>query len=127
MRFATSTHIKAPASAVWKVLTDLGAWPSWNTTVISTEGQAVLGGKVTVRVKVNPGRAFPVKVTALEVPSRMVWTGGMPLGLFVGTRTFTLTPHGDTTDFAMDEVYSGPLASMITRSKAVKYGSSAPF
>ena len=38
----------------------------------------------------------------------MVWSGGMPLGLFTGTRTFTLTAKGDgTTDFHMQEVYAG--------------------
>jgi hypothetical protein len=48
---------------------------------------------------------------------RMVWAGGMPLGLFTGTRNFVLTPtaSGDV-DFAMDETYRGVLAPLITRS-----------
>ena len=47
---------------------------------------------------------------------RMVWNGGMPLGLFSGVRTFTLTPTGDGTRFSMREVYSGLLAPLICRS-----------
>ena len=34
----------------------------------------------------------------------------MPLGLFRGTRTYRSRPVGDATEFAMDEVYTGPLA-----------------
>jgi hypothetical protein len=34
----------------------------------------------------------------------MVWVGGMPLGLFKGTRTFTLAPgQGGATQFTMRE------------------------
>jgi len=41
----------------------------------------------------------------------------MPLGLFTGTRTFTVTPQPDGgTAFAMSEEFGGLLASLITRS-----------
>ena len=41
----------------------------------------------------------------------------MPLGLFKGVRTFTLTPKGNgVTEFAMREDYSGLLAGLITKS-----------
>lgn len=46
----------------------------------------------------------------------MVWSGGMPLGLFKGVRTYTLKPNATGTDFSMEECYSGLLAPMITRS-----------
>jgi hypothetical protein len=47
----------------------------------------------------------------------MAWTGGMPFGLFSGTRTFTLTPtpNGEVV-FTMREAIAGPLAGLITRS-----------
>jgi hypothetical protein len=116
MHFATRTRIAAPASAVWDILADLPRWPEWNTTVIATEGDVGLGAKVAVTVTANPGRAFATKVTSLEPPHHMVWRGGMPLGLFSGTRTYQLTDIEGATDFEMSEVYAGPLASMITRS-----------
>jgi hypothetical protein len=74
------------------------------------------GEKVTVRTEVSPGRAFPVKVTALEAPRRMVFTGGMPMGLFRGERTYTLTPSDGGTAFRMREEYTGPLLGMIWKS-----------
>jgi uncharacterized protein YndB with AHSA1/START domain len=116
MRFATRTTIAAAPEQVWAILTDLPQWPTWNTTVISTDGHVALGSKVSVTVKANPGRAFAVKVKTLDAPSRMTWVGGMPLGLFAGTRTYTLTPQDGGTEFAMEEVYTGPMAGLITKS-----------
>jgi hypothetical protein len=71
---------------------------------------------VTLRAKASPGRAFPVLVSVFEAPARMVWTGGMPLGLFTGTRTLTLTsaPGGGVV-FVMREGFAGLLAGLITR------------
>ena len=41
----------------------------------------------------------------------------MPLGLFRGVRTFTLTPSGDgSTTFEMVEVFSGLLEPLISKS-----------
>ena len=41
----------------------------------------------------------------------------MPLGLFKGVRTYTLTPQGDgTTEFSMEEVFSGLLEPLISKS-----------
>jgi hypothetical protein len=41
----------------------------------------------------------------------------MPLGLFKGVRTFTLTPQGSgATKFTMREEYTGPLLGMIWKS-----------
>jgi len=116
MRFATRTTIAAPPERVWAILTDLSQWPQWNTTVISTDGKVALGAKVKVTVKANPGRAFAVTVKTLDAPRTMTWVGGMPLGLFAGTRTYTLTPVGDSTEFAMEEVYTGALAGLFTKS-----------
>src|SRR5437763_16955555 len=43
--------------------------------------------------------------------------GGMPLGLFRGVRSFTVTSMADgEVGFAMGEAYSGLLAPLITRS-----------
>jgi uncharacterized protein YndB with AHSA1/START domain len=115
--FATTIAIAAPAETVWALLTDAAGYPRWNSTVEKIEGQIALGRKVTLRAKASPGRAFPVLVSVFEAPARMVWTGGMPLGLFTGTRTLTLTsaPGGGVV-FVMREGFAGLLAGLITRS-----------
>lgn len=115
--FRTSAVIQAPAETIWKILTDGSRWTEWNSTVSKLEGRIALGEKVIVSVKANPGRAFPLTVTEFAAPHRMVWSGGMPLGLFTGARTYTLTPRGDgSTEFTMHEQFTGLLAPLIGKS-----------
>jgi hypothetical protein len=116
-RFATRTTINARAEAIWSLLTDAQHYSSWNTTVSHIDGRIALGENVTVHVKAAPGRAFPVRVVAFETPRRLVWSGGMPFGLFVGERTFALVSAGsEATEFTMTEEYAGLLAPLITKS-----------
>jgi hypothetical protein len=112
--FEASATIAAPPEAVWKILIDAEAYPSWDSGVVSVDGSISEGNTITVHAAINPGRSFPVKVTDFEPPSKMKWTGGMPMGLFVGERTFTLTASGDGgTVFDMREEYHGPMTAMI--------------
>jgi hypothetical protein len=58
-----------------------------------------------------------VSVTELEPMRRMVWKGGMPLGLFSGRRTFTLAPRADGfVDFTLNIRFSGLFSSLIAKS-----------
>jgi hypothetical protein len=115
-RFHVAIHIRAPQAEIWKLLTDAAGWPSWNTTVDRVEGKIAPGETVTVHAKLSPGRAFPVKVSSFEPPRTMVWSAGMPLGLFKGTRTFLLTPRDGGVEFSMTEEFTGLMAPLITRS-----------
>jgi hypothetical protein len=115
--FDVKTSIHATPERIWGLLTDAAGYSRWNNTVSKIDGKIALGERVTVHAKINPGRAFPVKVTEFEAPRRMVWTGGMPLGLFMGERTFTLqTGAGRDVEFSMREEYTGLLAGLIGRS-----------
>jgi hypothetical protein len=117
-RFATRTTIHASPETIWAILTDASAYPSWNTTVTKVEGTIAVGHKVTVHAKISPDRSFPVKVSTLDAPKKMVWTGGMPIGfLFKGERTFLLTPQSDgLVEFSMEEIFDGLFSGMITKS-----------
>jgi uncharacterized protein YndB with AHSA1/START domain len=112
---ATST-IAASPDDVWAVLVDAGNWPRWDSGVDAVDGTLAEGQKITIRSAAAPGRAFPVKVTAFEPFRRLVFSGGMPLGLFRGTRTYTLTPDGAGTVFHMREEYTGPMVGLIWKS-----------
>ena len=117
MRFyeATSDIVADPAG-VWSVLTDGAGWPTWDSGVDAVEGSITPGAKITVRSQAAPGRAFPVRVTAFEPPARLVFTGGMPMGLFRGVRTFTVTAAPGGSTFRVREEYTGPLLPLIWRS-----------
>ena len=113
----SSASIEAAPGAIWRILTDARGFADWDSGVVSVEGEIAPGEKLKIVSEANPGRAFPAKVTEFEPAERMVWSGGMPLGLFKGVRTFTLTPGaGGSTEFKMREEYTGPLLPMIWRS-----------
>jgi hypothetical protein len=112
---ATAT-IQASPERIWEILTDSGGYPSWDSGVQGIDGTIAPGNKITVRSEANPGRAFPVKVTEFDPGRSMTWSGGMPLGLFNGVRTYRLSPAGDgATRFDMREEYTGPLLPLIWR------------
>jgi hypothetical protein len=115
--FEANATIDATPDAIWTILTDAPGYPTWDSGVDSVTGRIAPGEKITVHSQVAPGRAFPVQVTEFSPGRTMVWSGGLPLGLFKGVRTFTLAPQtGGATTFTMREEYSGPLAPLITRS-----------
>lgn len=115
--FATTILIHAASERIWSLLTDAAGYPTWNSTVERVEGTISPGERLEVYAKATPGRAFPLRVTGFEPGRSMIWSGGMPMGLFKGTRTFTLTPRGSgLTEFAMREEFGGLLAPIVTRS-----------
>lgn len=114
--YQADSIISAAPQDVWPVLTDIAAWPRWDSGVSSVEGRLAVGEKLRIAVDANPGRTFPVTVTTIAEPERMVFRGGFPLGLFTGERTYTLRSEGTGTRFTMVETYTGPLARMVFRS-----------
>lgn len=109
---ATST-IKASPDKIWGILTDAPGFTKWDSGVVQVEGRIAPGEKIKVTSSANPKRPFPVKVTEFSPGKKMVWSGGMPMGLFKGVRTFTLTPDDGGTRVDVREVYTGPLLPMI--------------
>jgi len=117
MEYRVETLIQADPERIWPILADAPSWPEWNSGVERVEGQIAPGERIKVVSELNPGRAFPVKVTELEPGRGMTWTGGMPLGLCKGVRTFELRPEADgATRFTMQERFSGPLLALMGRS-----------
>lgn len=115
--YSVTRNIDAPPEKVWALLTDASSYADWNPTIISIEGPIAEGSTVRLVSTVNPKRAFSLKVSDVRAPHKMVWSDGMPLGLFKGVRTYNLEPlDGGATEFTMAEVYSGLLAPMITKS-----------
>ena len=116
MQYAVSISINAPAEKIWGLLTDAANYPNWNSTVSKVEGQIVQGEQIKVFAKISPDRAFPVSVSELTAPQKMVWSGGMPLGLFKGIRTFTLTPKDGAIEMSMKEDFGGLMLPLISMS-----------
>lgn len=114
--FSATATITASSDRIWEILTDADKFPEWEPGVIRIEGTIALGEKITVYTKLSPDRAFPVTVSEFVPGKKMVWSSSMPLGLFKGERTFTLTPVGeDKVEVVTKEEFSGPLLFLIGR------------
>jgi len=116
--YVTVSRIRATPGLAWLVLTDATAYADWNPEIVGIDGCIALNERITARVRLGSGaiRLVTMQVTTFEPPSRMEWTGGLPLGLFVGRRTFTITPVDGAVEFRMHLRMSGPLAPLILKS-----------
>ena len=114
--YTVSREIRAPAELVWGLLTDASSYRDWNPAVLSIEGAMAPGNRIKLVSIASPNRTFTLEVTSMQAPERMVWSDGMPLGLFRGVRTYQLHPVGAGTTFSMTEEFTGPLSGLIARS-----------
>jgi hypothetical protein len=114
--YSTSIQISATRERVWSVLVhDLPEDPA-TFGILRIEGTISENGRIKLWSEVDPKRAFALKVRTFDAPKKMVWQGGMPFGLFTGTRSFELTDLGGSTTFKMQEVFSGALSGLIVKS-----------
>ena len=116
MKFEVRRDIAASAERVWSIMTDAKALQNGSFGITRIEGEIKPGGKIKLWSEVNPGRAFPLKVTGWIPGRSMTWEGGMPFGLFKGVRSYTLAPAPGGVSFHLEEVYSGLLSGLITKS-----------
>ena len=110
--YSVERQIAAPPAALWAKLTDGPGFCGWNSTIDYFEGDIAVGSRLRIQVPLAPGRTFEPKVVVLEPETRMVWQDGF-FPMFQGTRTFTLTPEGDSTRFVMTERFRGLMLPMI--------------
>ncbi|MFN0100054.1 MAG: SRPBCC family protein [Gemmatimonadaceae bacterium] len=108
-----ATTIRATPERVWALLTDAAGIPSWTSTVTRIDGRIALGERLTIVVPYSK-RTFPVTVDVFDAPSRLVWSDGN--AIFRGVRTYTITPSGPLTTFAMEEVFTGVMLPLIAGS-----------
>ena len=115
-RYEVTRSIDAPADTVWSLLTDADSYAAWNKAVVSIEGPIHQGNTIKLVSIADPKRTFKLDVVEMQAPQHMVWSDGMPLGLFTGRRTYTITRSEDEgCEFTMVEEFTGPLAALITR------------
>ncbi len=116
---ATSYHVErridASPERVWEILTDTSKYADWNRAVVSIEGTIGVGNTISLVSIANPKQTFKLHITEMTPPNRLVWSDGMPLGLFKGERTYLIQPREGVTHFEMTEEFSGLLAGVFTK------------
>ena len=114
--YEATTWIHATPARVWAVLTDVEAWPTWESGITTAKGTCRLGQTLAVGAEVAPGRTFKVKVSQMAPPAKLELSMGMPFGLFKGVRTYTIDEVNGGTQFTLHEQFSGPMLGVIGKS-----------
>jgi hypothetical protein len=114
----TEVQIAAPPDAVWAVLTDFAAFPSWNPFVRALDGELRVGAKLRVLLQPPGGRAmtFRPRLRAVEPARELRWLGRLVIpGLFDGEHAFVLEPHAAGTRFIQRERFTGLLVPLLEK------------
>jgi hypothetical protein len=107
-------NIRATAPSIWHILSDAKGFPRWNSTITGIDGEIRDGERLRLHVP-GTARTFTPRVSGLVPNQRMTWIGGLS-PIFTGIRTFVLRPRADgSTDFSMDERFSGVMLPLIAR------------
>jgi hypothetical protein len=123
---ATHLTVSAPVEDVWKTLTDLAGYRTWNPFITAAAGTFSVGERLDLTIQPPGGRAMAFKpwVTAVEQHHYVEWLGRLALpGIFDGRHSFTLTPMtGGRTLLQQSETFTGVLipftGSMLARTRA---------
>ena len=108
---AAEALINAPSSTVWDIITDTRNYAVWDSGITHITGELRNGGTIRIRTRTAGNRIVRVRVQ--QMPGEvMTWTGGLPLGLFTGLCTFTLSSQGGMTHLRVNVEFSGPLRGL---------------
>lgn len=102
--------IAAPRPAVWAILADVAAWPSWNPAIRESVRDPDLEVGARFRFSTEIG-TLKCKVTAVDSPRSLSWRGRV---LALGERqTWTLEPTETGTHVAVQAEMTGPVARLL--------------
>ncbi len=115
----TSIFIDASPSRVWQVLTDFGAFPTWNPFIRAISGPLQEGARLSIEIT-PPGRAamrFRPTVLVVKPDQELRWRGSLLIpGLFSGEHSFQLRPEEESrTHLIHGEAFSGLLVGPFAR------------
>jgi hypothetical protein len=112
----TKIDIKAPAKRVWEVLTKFEDFPHWSRFILSIEGEASPGSRLSVHLN-DGGGAMRLRPTvqASKEGVELRWRGTVGSSfLFTGEHRFHLDPQEDgTTRLTHSEKFGGILVPLL--------------
>ncbi len=115
----TEVWIDRPPTAVWPVLTNTAAYPSWNPTINHIDGPLREGAsiRVTTHIRRFGINTYRGEVLTVEPFRELRWQGSHPIpGLFAGERSFRLEASGTRTHLIQTEQFTGLLVGRLTES-----------
>lgn len=105
-------EVATSPEAVWDLLADIRAWPSWNPDVkeVSLEGEIAEG--TVFRWKAGPG-TITSTLRLVDRPRGLGWTG-RTFGIDA-VHVWRFEQHGETTVVSMEESFEGLTARLFRR------------
>lgn len=116
----TQVSIHASVEEVWQVLMHWEDYSSWNPFIVSIEGTAKVGTKLTNTLTLprRKPQVFKPKIVVIEPNRELRWIGHLGLkGIFDGEHYFKLSPTDNQkgTSFVQGEKFSGVLNAFIMK------------
>lgn len=110
----TSITIKSTPEKVWAVFTNFQAYPDWNPSIKSLNGEVKVGEKIEVALE---GMKFKPKVLVFEKNKELEWLGHLLFpGLFDGKHRFLIIERGNgTITFEQSEKFRGILVPLLRK------------
>jgi len=80
LSYEASATLNASAAAVWQVLSEVEAWPTWTATMSAVQGREGPALKLGASFTIHQPRLRPATwvVTALDPPRTFQWTSRSP-------------------------------------------------
>jgi uncharacterized protein YndB with AHSA1/START domain len=103
-------EVAAAPEIVWRVLTDIANWPSWNPDVKSATLEGLLAAGTQFRWKAGPG-TITSTLQNVEPPRRIDWTGST-FGI-KAIHVHQLEQRGSTTLVRSAESWDGLVARLL--------------
>lgn len=114
----TSIGIEAPASSVWKLLTDFAGYPKWNPFITRIAGELKLGSRIDADIIFSGGKTVTINPTivGLESERELSWRGRIGSGLFTSEHRLEIRPvtHNRVV-LVQVEKFTGPVVSIVAK------------
>jgi hypothetical protein len=118
LHLTTSIDIDAAPEAVWAVLSDLTAYPSWNPFIREAKGELAAGERLDLKMQPEGGRAMRFRPTVLNAePGRELrWLGRLVApGVFDGEHRFSIEPTAGGSRLVQEERFTGVLVPLLAK------------
>ena len=118
MQTSSTLTIDAPAEIVWRVVTDVDAYPEWNAFTTGCRTTWEVGTPIVMKVRLLPRLTIRQRETVrVNEDGRLIEYGiDLPMGLLRSSRRHVLTAVGaGTTRYDSEFVLEGRLAPLVDR------------
>lgn len=116
LQLKTEIIINAPATKIWKLLSNFKEYENWNPFIVLSSGKAIVGEKIKNSMKIQ-GRIQTFKPVLLQVVEnqKLEWIGSLFFkGLFDGQHYFEIEKIDESNcKLIQGEKFSGILAKPI--------------